>query len=242
MPFQRDVQALGPLAPVGRGFLLKQPGGISNPIHQGFVSTQQKVVLTRQDKGLARDQMRQWRVGRQAQRECIAHITKVIAALRHQRLTATPVKTHVDRHADARRASDRFDTAHQSGGLEKPGPANKTRREVGDFDSLAPGVEKLRVQHGGVGLIPLAGFGEVFDLDRKGALRLVGGGRFIPLQQGAEHRVAVKARQATPDHTTTLVNQCAEGAVTDHGHRQRGGQWRGETGGGVGKGGGLGHE
>ena len=210
LPLQRNGQRAAPAAPVGRGLLLEVAGGVGNAVHQRFVRAQQKVVFAREHKRLARQHMRHRRIGGQAQRHALAHIADVVAAARDLGGGLAPVVTHLERHPDARRALDGPHPAHQRHGPEVARAAVKARRKVGDLDAVARLVEQLRAQDGGVGLVPLVGRCQVFQLDRKVAALVA------RLQQGVEHRVAIKARQAAPHHAGVVVDECADGAVADH--------------------------
>ena len=232
LPLQRDVQALAPAPPKAQGFLLKQAGGVSNALVQRFVGAQQKVVLASQQKGLARQQVRDGRVGVEAQRQIGPHIAHMVAAAGDDGGSAAPVVAQVHRHADARRALERPHPAHDGGGFEKPRARKKSRRKVGDLQALTQAVKQLGFEHGGVGLVPLAAVGKVLNFYGKGAAPRVQPA--LGVQQGAEHRVTVKARQAAPHDAAALVDQRAEGAVANHAQGQR--RWRGGAEGGRGLG------
>ena len=155
LPLQRNVQALAPFAPVGNGFLLEQPSGIGDAVGQRLIGAQQKVVLARQHKCMARHQVRQWGIGVQPKCQRFANVADMVAALRDHWFFPAPVEAHVQQHPDARRAGDRPDPAHQGHRPEVARAAEKARRKISDLYGLAGLVEKLGAQHGRVGFVPL---------------------------------------------------------------------------------------
>ncbi|EFI64028.1 hypothetical protein BCSJ1_26038, partial [Bacillus cereus SJ1] len=116
LPLQRNGQGAAPAAPVGRGLLLEKAGGVGNAVHQRFVSAQQKVVFGCEHKRLARQHVRDRRVGGQAQRHALALVADVVAAARDLGWRLPPVVAHLERHPDARRALDGAHAAHQRHG------------------------------------------------------------------------------------------------------------------------------
>ena len=224
LPLQRNVQALTPFAPVSQRLLLEIARCVGNALGQGLVRTQQKMMLARQQKRLARQQVSQGCVGGQAQRHLGPDKAHMVAAPRDERCHAPPVKVRVHRDAYTRRTLDRAHAPHQHGGPEQTTPALKARRKVGDLQPLPLAVKELRAQYRCVWFIALVCPGKVFNLYGKGVMA---GIQFFSrgsagVQQGVKHRVAVKARQATPHQSPVQVNQRTECAVADHAHGQRG--------------------
>ncbi|MCY1506738.1 hypothetical protein D9M68_409920 [compost metagenome] len=209
-------QALAPGAPVGDGFLLELARGVGDAFEQRLVHAEHEVVLARDHEGLARQDVRDRRVGVQPQGHVGPDIADVVAAARDLgRRRGAPLEARVERHADARRAGNGAHAAHHHERTEVARAAVKARREIGDLDALPRAVEQLRAQHGGVGLVPLLAGGEVLDLDGPGAGLLAG------VQQRVEDRVAVEARQAAPDGAGARIDERAVGAVADHADIER---------------------
>ncbi|MCY1547980.1 hypothetical protein D9M68_840650 [compost metagenome] len=142
----------------------------------------------------------------------------------------TPVEAGGEQHAHARRALEWVDPAHQHGGSEEAATRGEAGRKVGDEDALPLRVPELGVQHGGVGVVVLPGFVQVFDFDGEGA------GTVFATEQRVKHRIAVKAGQAAPDHAPVRIDQGAEGAIAHHAERERGSGGCGKTGGARGSG------
>ena len=99
--------------------------------------------------------------------------------------TAAPFAARPEHDADARMAAQRAHAAHQLRRPEHTLAVEEARREVGDLDALAGGVEQARAQHRRAGVVGLLGARQAFELDRAGCRRRDAVGR---IEQRVEHR------------------------------------------------------
>ena len=200
------------------------PRRLAHAALQGFVGTQQEVEFACEQEGLVAQHMGHRGIGVQPQGLLLTDVADVVAARGDGGGFGAPVEAGCERHAHARRALERAHAAHQHGGAEKAAARREAGRKVGDKNALTLGVPELGVQHGGVGVVVLPGFIQVFDFDRERA------GTVFAAEQRVKHRIAVKAGQAAPDHAPVRIDQGAEGAIAHHAERQGGGGGRGKAG------------
>ena len=143
------------------------------------------------------------------------HVAQVIAAARHLRAHRAVIARRAQPDADLRGAGDRDQAAHQGQRAGKAAVPLEARREVLDLQRIAGPAAQHGLDDRGVRQIALLARFEIVDLD------LVEADRLDRAQQVAEHRVAVEARHARPDHAGPRIEQAGIGAVADDGEIER---------------------
>ena len=104
------------------------------------------------------------------------------------------------------------DAPDQLGRSEDAVAVDEARCEVGDLDAVPVRIEQARPQDRGAVLVGLLHFREALQLDQHAAVPRQAVGR---IEQREEHRVAVEARHAAPDHRAATVDEGADRAVAD---------------------------
>ena len=77
-------------------------------------------------------------------------------------------------------------------------------------------IDQLGLQDRRVGDIGLPRRDQAFEFDGEEPRR----GRIVAAEQGVEHRIAIRARQAAPDDAPMRVDQRIERTVADHAERE----------------------
>ena len=136
----------------------------------------------------------------------------MIAAERARRCDAAVLEQRTNADADAAGACQRLDAPDQHARTEDAVILLEARREVGDLHRAAALIGQDCRKDGGVPLIALRGRGDVLHHHIGEALVPPLG---VVLEQAAEHRVTIQARQAIPDDAAELIDQRRHMAVAD---------------------------
>ncbi len=211
LPFDRYGQPVNPGAPVIRRVLEERLRHFRRTFRQRLVRSEDQVNgLGHLERGLF-EQIVDRRIRRQPHGELVADKTDVIGAIGHGRRLRAVVEAWAQPDLHPRVALDRHDLADQHLRPECAVAGFEPRTEVGNLDAAGFSAQR-GLQDRGVGDIALNGAGLIFDLDRKDA---VVRRRLGMTKQGLKNRIAVEARQATPDHPRLAIDERADAAISD---------------------------
>src|SRR5207247_3750280 len=148
-------------------------------------------------------------VGRQPQHERVPDVADVIAARGRGRERLAVALRGSQAHANAGMTGEPLDAAYDHHRTEHPPAVIEPRREIGDLDGAAGGVGHARDDHGCVVQVLLLDAGAVQQLDREEPDVVA------RLEERAEHRIAVEAREAGPGDFGRGIDERADRAVAD---------------------------
>ena len=215
LPFEGHGQITRPFAPVFVRLFLEIAGDLAHGPREPLVLRQDEVDGLVQKKWCLVEHEGDRHIGRQAQDMIGQHVANMVAAARQGRPLAAVIAGGTQADADARRAPQAADAAHQGQRAEKPPELLEPGCEVQNLDSGAVLREQAGFDDRRVGPIGLLAAQEAVDLD------LVEPDVHLGFQQVAEHGIAVEARHAGPDDAPPRVDQRGIAAVADHAEFER---------------------
>ena len=223
LPFEGDGKRADPVAPVIGGLVEELARGRLDLGAQRLVRADEEGERLLDRERDALQHIGDRRVGGQADGLVCSDEADMVGAagdlVRH--LAETEARLHDDTYARA--AGDPPDAADQLRRPKEALIADEARREIEDLQRIAVIVGKHRGEDRGVVEIALLAARHADHLDGEDALFRHRIAILDPIvDQRAEHRVAVEAREAAPDDPGLAVDQRGDGAVADDAEIERG--------------------
>ena len=211
LPLERERETPGPSPPVRGGLLLELARGLLDTSGEGLVGSEDEAHRLLEQEWRLFQHVGDRGVGVEPQRLARVRVADVVGAMGDVRSAGAVVEARTHADPDARGAAGRADPANQGGGPERAPSRLEARGEVGHDDAVPCTVHHPRLQNRGVGTIALLRPHRAEKLDGEESRP----GIRVVVDQAAEHRVRVEARQAAPHDARGIVHERAVGAVAD---------------------------
>ncbi len=203
-------------APVRHGLGQEALADVVGAILERFVRTQDEGHGVVDEERILLEDRGDGCVAGEPEHEAVPDVANVVAAGGRAGQRLAVVLRRPRAHANAGVSRDALHAPHQHHRTEDPAVVLEARCEISDFDSAAGGVGQARDHHWCVLQVALLGRGTVEQLDGEESdvvrppARGAGG-----LEQGAEHGIAIEARETGPRDLARGIDERADRPVPD---------------------------